>query len=73
MIHQMSVQYPTCQTCQAKIHCDQCSRELEDRLLRMDEISRADLNLITKIITVETDLDADDLEAVLEDIGLFVD
>ena len=73
MIHQVSFIYLACQTCQAKIHCDQCGETLSQSLLQRSGIIQADLNMISKIATIDSSLPADDLEICLEDLGVLMD
>ena len=73
MIHQILFTYLSCQTCQAKIHCDQCGATLSQSLLATNEINHIDLNMTSKTVTIDSPLDLNDLEIRLEDLGVLVD
>ena len=32
MTHSLSISYLACQTCHAKVHCDECEKRLEEAL-----------------------------------------
>lgn len=73
MNHQIPFTYIPCQTCNAKIHCDQCADTVTETLLKLDGISGAVIDMKNKLASVECSMDRDDLEACMEDIGLFPD
>ena len=60
-----------CQDCTAKIHCADCARELEDRLLLRGVKARVDME--NKRLQACADLGGDDLLDLLEDLGVFAD
>ncbi|MGN0978576.1 MAG: heavy-metal-associated domain-containing protein [Faecousia sp.] len=64
--------YLDCQQCRERIHCDDCEKRLTEALLRLRGIRSADIQMATKCLSVDTDLDADTLEEALEDLGIFV-
>ncbi len=73
MTHRMTFKFLACQTCSAKIHCDQCGEEVVSKLRQHGITGSIDLNMNAKAIAVDTDMDIDDLEILLEDLGLLVD
>lgn len=73
MNHQVTFSYLACQTCQAKIHCDRCGEEVAGSLMNMDGVERVEMNMKAKSLVVSGDVDVDDLEIKLEDLGLLVD
>ena len=72
MTHSFSISYIACQTCPAKIHCDQCEKQLEEALMRSKEINGASVQIGAKSVLIDSDLDADTLEELLENLGIFV-
>ena len=73
MNHRILFTYIPCQTCNAKIHCDQCAKEMTDSLLKLDGVSGVVIDMKNKVATVQCAMDRDDLEACMEDVGLFPD
>lgn len=72
MTHSMTFIYLACQTCQAKIHCDQCGEDVTSSLLQMDGIEKIELNMVAKTISISGSADMDDLECKLEDLGFLL-
>ena len=72
MTQNLTITYLSCQTCHAKVHCDECEKRLEEVLLRIQGIDRASVRMGPKQVHVEGSIDADTLEEVLEDLGLFI-
>lgn len=70
-MEEYTVSYLKCQSCSGKIHCDQCSREIEALLLRDPRVRgvRADLN--RHMVRLEADPAL--AEEILDDAGLFID
>ena len=66
------VTYLKCQTCDAKIHCDRCSKELEESLMRSWAVESVKLDLQRKLVYI-TGEDEDDLLDALDDLGIFTD
>ena len=73
MNHSMTFNFLACQTCHAKIHCDQCGEDVIAKLRNHGITGAIDLNMAAKSIAVDTDMEIDDLEILLEDLGLLVD
>ncbi len=65
--------YFKCQSCDAKIHCDQCGEELKERLLAVPGIDDIDFQMKEKIVSVKTVmLSEDDIEDCLDEAGIFL-
>ena len=73
MNHQITFLYLACQTCQAKIHCEQCGADVTNSLLQMGGVDRVALNMVAKTLTVSGNISSDDLEMKLEDFGFLID
>lgn len=73
MQYTTSVTYLTCQTCQAKIHCDECGKRLEETLHAIDGIRRIVVDLPNQRLEADSTLSVDDFAELLEDYGLFSD
>ena len=71
MTHTISITYIACQTCHAKIHCEECEKRLEEALMRVQGINGASVKLGPKQVVVDGLVDMDALEEILEDLGLF--
>ncbi len=68
----MTVTYMKCQSCAAKVNCHECDAYLRDDLGRVKSIQAVEVNMKQKLLSLETQLDDDELEEVLEDRGLFI-
>ena len=68
----LPVTYMSCQSCASKIHCDQCDAELAESLVQRPGIQNPQVNIKAKELVLDTTLDADDLEDILEGVGLFL-
>ena len=73
MNHKFSFTYLTCQSCTARIHCEQCSEELSQRLQGKAGISKAQADIPNKQLCIASSLDEMDLLDLLEDMGIFAD
>ena len=73
MKHVFSFSYLTCQSCTARIHCDQCSVELQQRLTGKSGISNAQVDIPNKYLSIDAVMDEDDLLDLLEDMSIFAD
>lgn len=73
MKYQIPFSFIPCQTCNAKIHCEQCAREVTECLLKRDGVFSAEIDMKNKIAYVEGAIDCGDLEECMEDLGLFPD
>ena len=67
-----TVTYLKCQSCSAKNHCDQCSGEVHEALLRQAGVEAAEVDLNQKRLRITGD-DEDTLLDALDDCGVFVD
>ena len=66
--------YLKCQSCTAKIHCDDCSAELEERLGKMRGIDSVSIDIQNKHLLIQSGmLDEDDLLDMLEEVSVFAD
>ena len=66
------VTFLKCQSCDAKIHCDRCSEEAAEKLLRHAGVSAVRLDLKKKTVTIAGD-DEDVLLDALDNEGIFAD
>lgn len=72
MTYTYSVFYNPCQTCTAKIHCDDCDSGIVSALTARGDIDSVNINIRRKELSVTTQMDEDDLIDRLEGLGLFV-
>ena len=73
MKHIFTFTYLTCQSCTARIHCEQCGEELRQRLLGRPGISDAQADIPNKRISIDSSMEEMDLLDLLEDMGIFAD
>ena len=66
-----TITYLKCQSCTAKIHCDDCAAEIQERLRKEDV--QAAIDIPNRSARIETGMDEDDLLDLMEEIGLFAD
>ena len=71
MPYTFSVIYMACQTCQSKIHCDECEARLEEAMMRLNGVRGASLQMARKELLIDAEQSEDDLLDALEDLGLF--
>lgn len=64
--------YLDCQSCTSRIHCDECEARLSEALLRIRQIYSVDLQMAKKRLTLNTELEQEELEEILEDLGIFL-
>ena len=67
----MRITYYRCQTCKEQVYCDGCEKLLVKQLSEESEIRNVQVNMTAKTLSLDTTLDADTLEEVLEDVGLY--
>ena len=73
MLYTFSVTYMACQSCTAKIRCDECETRLEEALMRLNGVHGASLQMAKKELLIDAAQDEDDLLDALEDLGLFTE
>ena len=69
----LKISYISCQSCHAKVYCDECERRLEDAIMRLSGVHGASLQIANKTLLVDGQMDEDTLVDALEDIGIFVE
>ena len=69
---QLPFTYLDCQSCTEIVHCDHCERLLTDAINSLQGIQSAFVQMPIKRLYLETSLDADAVEACLEELGVFV-
>ena len=73
MNYEYIITYLNCQSCTAKIHCDQCGNEIKERLLHASGMRNAAIDIPNRSAHIESTMDEMDLLDLLEDIGVFAD
>lgn len=66
------VSYYRCQGCKENVHCNKCEKVVLKYLAEEPEITNVQLDLTAKEISFDTTLDAETLEEVLEDVGIYL-
>ena len=69
----LPVTYVKCAFCTAKNHCAACGAELTEALEARNGVENAAVNLLEHTVRVETSLSREDMEDLLEGMGLMVD
>lgn len=65
--------YVKCGFCTAKNHCAACGKELSEDLLRRPGIDGASLDLLAHTLRVAYRMDREELEDLLDGMGIMVD
>lgn len=73
MAETVAVAYVKCGFCTAKNHCAACGEELSAALERKHGITSAVLDLLGHTLRVEHSLDLEDLEDLLDGMGLMME
>ena len=68
----LTVTYTNCGFCTAKNHCASCGRELSEALAGKPGITSAKINLPEHTAEIDHSLDRDDLEDLLDGMGLLL-
>ena len=71
MNYSYTITYLKCQSCTAKIHCEDCAAEIQERLLK-DGVKGV-VDIPNRSACIATDMDEDDLLDLMEEIGVFAD
>ncbi|MBD5169851.1 MAG: hypothetical protein HDT20_07045 [Oscillibacter sp.] len=72
MTETLTISYLNCGFCTAKNHCKSCGAELAQSLLQRPGIEAAEMNIPDHTLQVTHTLDADDLEDLLDGMGVLV-
>lgn len=63
-----------CQSCSAKIHCEECRENLEERMGKMRGVDGVSIDIQNKHLSIESaSLDEDNLLDLLEEVSIFAD
>ena len=74
MKYEFNITYLSCQSCTAKIHCDDCADKLRERLEHERGISAVEMDIPKRSLYLCADgWDEDDLLDILEEAGIFAD
>lgn len=69
---EFAISYYGCQKCTERVNCDRCKEDLEEKLLRDSNIRHVDIQMGPKRMVLDSRLEADELEELLEEYGIFV-
>lgn len=69
---EFAISYYGCQKCTERVNCDRCKEELEEKLLRDLNIQHVDIQMGPKRMVLDSRLESDVLEELLEEYGIFV-
>lgn len=67
------VTYVKCAFCTAKNHCAACGGELSEALAAREGVDSAAVDLLARTVRVASPLQQEDIEDLLEGMGLMVD
>ncbi|MDE7261269.1 MAG: heavy-metal-associated domain-containing protein [Oscillospiraceae bacterium] len=68
----LKISYLNCDFCTAKNHCAACGGELAESLVRRPGIESAEVNIPDRTLRVRHSLGADELEDLLDGMGLLM-
>lgn len=68
----LTISYMNCGFCTAKNHCAACGEELARSLEQKAGVVSAKINILDHTASIEHTLDGDDLEDLLDGMGLLV-
>ena len=68
----LRISYMNCDFCTAKNHCSACGRELAESLLQRPGIEAAEMNIPDRTLRVKHSLPSDDLEDLLDGMGVLI-
>ena len=68
----LKVSYYKCQSCTSRVNCRSCGAELAERLLTVPGIHGAEFRLEAGLLALDTALDPDTVEDVLESCSVFL-
>lgn len=73
MTYTYSITYLPCQICNARVHCEECERQLEKAIMRISGVRGASVQMAKKALLVDAVIDEDTLLDALEDLGIFTE
>ena len=73
MTYTFKISYISCQSCQSKVHGEECEKRSEEAIMRLSGVHGASLQITNKTLLVDGQMDEDTLVDALEDIGIFVE
>ena len=68
----LRISYMNCDFCTAKNHCAACGAELAEALAQKAGIERAEMNIPDHTLRIVHSMDSDDLEDLLDGMGVLV-
>ena len=72
MTETLTISYMNCDFCTAKNHCASCGADLAQSLLQKPGIEAAEMNIPDRTLRVTHTLDPDDLEDMLDGMGVLM-
>jgi len=65
--------YLPCETCHAKVRCDQCEQKILDRLMRIDGVKAGEVCIPKRLISILSEnADPDEIDDEMDAIGVFL-
>jgi hypothetical protein len=65
--------YLPCQTCHAKVRCNQCEQTILDRLMRIDGVKAGEVCIPKRLISILSEnADPDEIDEEMDAIGVFL-
>jgi hypothetical protein len=65
--------YLPCQTCHAKVRCNQCEQTILDRLMRIDGVKAGEVCIPKRLISILSEnADPDEIDDEMDAIGVFL-
>ena len=65
--------YLPCETCHAKVRCDQCEQKILDRLMRIDGVKAGEVCIPKRLISILSEnADPDEIDEEMDAIGVLL-
>jgi hypothetical protein len=65
--------YLPCQTCHAKVRCNQCEQTILDRLMRIDGVKAGEVCIPKRLISILSEnADPDEIDEEMDAIGVLL-
>ena len=65
--------YLPCETCHAKVRCDQCEQTILEKLMRIEGVRAGEVCIPKRVISIQSEnADPDEIDDEMDTIGVFL-
>ena len=65
--------YLPCETCHAKVRCDQCEQTILEKLMRIEGVRAGEVCIPKRVISIQSEnADPDEIDDEMDAIGVFL-